>query len=193
MNFETDVDITAYIVGGGTNGKDGLYYNKTAYGGDGGIGGLVNIVKDIKSAAGEHDIRVLIGDTGGFGLTSVVIDDNEYCCNGQGYTTANYGNQGICGKSSFRNASNGTNGIETPFGWVGSSGGGGAAYYNGDTASYGRGGMSAGNGGKIIDGKSTKGERAKGYGCGGGGGAASPTSWCKGGKGKRGCVILTWS
>lgn len=192
LNFENDVNLTAYIVGGGCNGKDGLYYNKTAYGGDGGMGGYVNIVSNIEVNVGTRDMRVIIGDVGEYSFTSLIIDNNEYCCNGQGHTVADGGNQGICGRSSYHNAGNGTNGIETPFGWIGSSGGGGAAYYNGNTTNRGGGGLFAGNGGRILDGKSTRGEKAVGYGCGGGGGAASPTSWCKGGKGKRGCVIITW-
>lgn len=192
LNFEENMKLTAYLVGGGSNGKDGLYYNKTAYGGNGGMGGHVNIVSDIEVKAGERDITVIIGEPGGYGLTSVIIDDVEYCCNSSGLTASGYGNQGICGMNLYRDAGNGTNGIETPFGWVGSSGGGGAAYYKGNLTGRGRGGLSAGNGGKIVDGKSTKGEKATGYGCGGGGGAASSNSWCKGGKGKRGCVIITW-
>ncbi len=190
LNFDTNVKLTAYIVGGGSDGKDGLYYNKTAYGGDGGMGGYVNIVSDIDVSDGECEIDVIIGDRGGFGLTSVIIDNKEYCCNGAGWTVAEHGNQGVCGKALYHDAGNGANGIETPFGWVGSSGGGGAAYYNGNMTNRGRGGLDAGNGGKIINGKSTKGEKAIGFGCGGGGGAASSTSWCKGGRGKHGCVIL---
>lgn len=192
LNFETDVKITLYLVGGGENGKDGLYYNKTAYGGDGGAGGYVNIVSDIEVVAGECNIDVIIGNEGEYGSTSAIIGKNEYCCNGLGWTGTDHGIKGVCGKFTYQNASNGANGIETPFGWVGSSGGGGAAYYNGNETNRGRGGVSAGNGGKIVDGKSTKGDKGIGFGCGGGGGAASPTGWCKGGKGKQGCVIITW-
>ena len=190
LNFDNDVKITLYLVGGGENGKDGLYYNKTAYGGDGGAGGYVSIVSDIEIPAGQCSIDIIIGNEGAYGSTSAIIGNNEYCCNGSGWTGTEYGIKGSCGKSTYQNAGNGANGIETPFGWVGSSGGGGAAYYNGSETNRGRGGVSAGNGGKIIDGKSTKGEKATGYGCGGGGGAASPTSWCKGGRGKQGCVII---
>lgn len=190
LNFDTDVKLTAYIVGGGSDGKDGLYYNKTAYGGDGGMGGYINIVSDIEVNAGECEIKVIIGDRGGYRQTSVIIGNKEYCCNDAGWTVAEHGNQGICGKSVYHDAGNGVNGVETPFGWVGASGGGGAAYYSGNMTGRGRGGLAAGNGGKIVDGKSTKGEKAVGFGCGGGGGAASSTSWCKGGRGKHGCVIL---
>lgn len=192
LNFESNTKLTAYIVGGGCDGEDGLYYNKTAYGGNGGMGGYINIVSDINVPAGECDIDIVIGSRGGYGSTSVIIGNNEYCCNGSGFIVTERGNKGICGRSLYHNAGNGANGIETPFGWVGSSGGGGAAYYNGSETNRGRGGVSAGNGGKIIEGKSTKGDNAVGYGCGGGGGAASSTSWCKGGRGKHGCVILTW-
>ncbi len=192
LTMEDDVTFTAYLVGGGCDGRDGIYYNKTAYGGDGGRGGFVNVVRDIKVSKGQIDITVKIGKRGDFGGTSVIINNNGYCCNGSGNSVNDGGFQGISGKYAFRNAGNGSNGIETPFGYVGSSGGGGAAYCNGATSGYGKGGISAGNGGKIVDGKSTAGERAEGYGCGGGGGSASPNSWCAGGKGKQGCIILTW-
>lgn len=192
LTMDEDVVFTTYIVGGGSDGKDGIYYNKTAYGGDGGRGGLVNVVRNIKVPKGQLDISVMIGGRGEYGSTSVVIGNNEYCCNGMGNSANEGGFQGISGKHGFRNAGNGTNGIETPFGYVGSSGGGGAAYCNSQTSSYGRGGLYAGNGGKIVNGKSSPGDKATGYGCGGGGGAASSTSWCAGGRGKQGCVILTW-
>ena len=192
LNFDTDVKLTAYLVGGGKNGGDGLYYNKTAYGGDGGAGGYVNIVPGIEASAGECDVSVNIGGAGEYGLTSAVIGNNEYCCNGSGHTCVDRGVKGICGRTAYQNAGNGANGVETPFGYVGSSGGGGSAYYNGSETNRGRGGVSAGNGGKIVDGRSTKGENAEGYGCGGGGGSASPAGWCKGGRGKQGCVIITW-
>lgn len=193
LTMDSDVNMTIYLVGGGSDGEDGIYYNRTAYGGDGGKGGMVNIIRDIKVPKGQADIDVIIGERGNFGGTYVVINNNGYCCNSSGYTINDGGFQGISGKYAFRNAGNGSNGIETPFGYVGSSGGGGAAYCNGKMSGYGKGGLYAGNGGKIVNGKSTAGDKATGYGCGGGGGAASSTSWCKGGRGKRGCVIITWN
>lgn len=193
LTMDENVNMTIYLVGGGSDGEDGIYYNRTAYGGDGGKGGMVNIIRDIKVPKGQADIDVIIGERGNFGGTYVIINNNGYCCNSSGYTINDGGFQGISGKYAFRNAGNGSNGIETPFGYVGSSGGGGAAYCNGKMSGYGKGGLYAGNGGKIVNGKSTAGDKATGYGCGGGGGAASSTSWCKGGRGKRGCVIITWN
>ena len=192
LTMDSDVNMTVYLVGGGSDGEDGIYYNKTAYGGDGGNGGCINVVRDIAVPKGQTDITVTIGERENYGGTSIIINNYEYSCNSSGNTINDGGFQGISGKYAFRNAGNGTNGIETPFGYVGSSGGGGAAYCNGSMSGYGKGGLYAGNGGKIINGKSTTGDKATGYGCGGGGGAASSTSWCKGGKGKRGCVIITW-
>lgn len=192
LTMDEDISLTAYIVGGGSDGRDGIYYNKTAYGGDGGRGGLVNVVRDIKLPEGRVDIMVKIGGRGEFGGTSVIINKNEYCCSGLENSSNDGGFQGISGVYGFRHAGNGSNGVETPFGYVGSSGGGGAAYCNSQTTSYGKGGLYAGNGGRIVNGKSTAGNKATGYGNGGGGGASSPTGWCKGGKGRQGCVIITW-
>lgn len=192
LTFDEDMDIDLYLVGGGCDGKDGLYYNQTAYGGEGGRGGTYNVVEDVSVPKGETTVTVRIGGRGNVGGTSVIINNNEYCCSGSGSESNNGGFQGISGKHGYQNAGNGSNGIETPFGYIGSSGGAGGAYCRQQTAGYGKGGLYAGNGGKIVNGKSTPGDRATGYGCGGGGGAASSTSWCSGGKGRQGCVIINW-
>ncbi len=192
LTMDEDVTLKIYMVGGGSDGKDGVYYNRTAYGGDGGRGGCYNIVSGIEIPQGQMYVTVKIGERGDFGGTSVVINSNEYCCSDSGTGFNDGGYQGISGKYAFRHAGNGGNGVETPFGYIGSSGGGGAAYCNSQTFGHGKGGLYAGNGGKIVNGKSSPGNNAVGYGCGGGGGAAATTSWCKGGKGKRGCVIITW-
>lgn len=104
INFVNDVTLTAYVVGGGCNGRDGMYYNKTAYGGDGGKGGYVNIITGIEVSAGKRDMEVFIGAAGGYGATSFVLDNREYCCNGQGHTFAEHGNQGVSGKNGYQNA-----------------------------------------------------------------------------------------
>ena len=192
LTIDEDISLKLYLVGGGSDGKDGIYYNRTAYGGEGGKGGSYNVVSDIKVPKGQMYITVKIGGRGDCYGTSVVINNNEYNCNETNSSVIDGGFQGICGKHGFQQAGNGANGIETPFGYIGSSGGGGAAYCNTESTNMGRGGLYAGNGGKIINGKSTPGDKATGYGCGGGGGAASSTSWCEGGKGKQGCVIITW-
>lgn len=192
LTMDEDITLKLYLVGGGSDGKDGLYYNGTAYGGDGGNGGCLNVISDIEVSKGQMYITVKIGGRGEYGGTSVIINNNEYCCNSAENYVNDGGFQGISGKHGFQHAGNGANGIETPFGYIGSSGGGGAAYCNLETTSRGKGGLYAGNGGKIIGGKSTPGDKATGYGCGGGGGAASSTSWCEGGKGKQGCAIITW-
>ena len=192
LTIDEDINLKIYLVGGGSDGKDGIYYNRTAYGGDGGRGGCYNVISDIKVTKGQMYITIKIGGRGDYGGTSVIINNNEYCCDSQGNFANDGGFRGVSGKHGFRQAGNGANGIETPFGYIGSSGGGGAAYCNLESTSRGQGGLYAGNGGKIINGKSTHGDNATGYGCGGGGGAASPTSWCEGGSGKQGCVIITW-
>lgn len=192
LTVDEDITLTVYLVGGGCDGKEGIYFNGTAYGGEGGRGGCYAIVSDIKIPKGQMNIEVKIGGRGEYNGTSIIINNNEYVCNRTSYSINEGGFQGICGKHGFQQAGNGANGIETPFGYVGSSGGGGAAYCNTEVTGRGRGGVFAGNGGKIINGKASKGSSAIGYGNGGGGGAASSTSWCEGGRGKSGCVILTW-
>ncbi|MCM1061615.1 MAG: glycoside hydrolase family 25 protein [Eubacterium sp.] len=192
LTLDEDLNLKMYLVGGGSDGEAGIYFNGTAYGGNGGKGGYYNIIPDVKVDKGQMYIDIKIGRRGVCGGTSVVINNNEYCCNGKDSSINDGGFQGINGKHGFQHAGNGANGIETPFGYIGSSGGGGAAYCNSETVGRGRGGLYAGNGGKIEIGKSTPGDKATGYGCGGGGGSASPTSWCEGGEGKQGCVIITW-
>lgn len=192
LTVDEDMTLTAYLVGGGCDGKDGIYFNGTAYGGEGGRGGCYAVVPDIKVSKGQMNIDVKIGGRGEYNGTSVIINNNEYACNRTDYSVNDGGFQGICGKHGYQQAGNGADGIETPFGYIGSSGGGGAAYYNTESTNRGRGGLSAGNGGKIVNGKATTGSKASGYGCGGGGGAATSTSWCEGGRGKSGCAILTW-
>lgn len=192
LTIDKDTSLTAYIVGGGSDGEDGFFYNSTAYGGSGGKGGVVNIVRDIVVNNGELSVSVIIGGSNDNVGTSVTINNNSYDCY-SGVTANNGGYQGISGKHGFKNAGNGSNGVETPFGVVGSSGGGGAAYCAGTLSGYGKGGLNAGNGGKIVNEKSTAGDSATSYGCGGGGGAASSSSWCKGGRGKKGCVIIHWN
>ncbi len=198
LNIDEETSLKIYLVGGGSDGKDGTYYNKVAYGGDGGMGGYVNIVRDVIVQSGSLKFSVTIGGRGNSVGTSIIIDDREYCCNGSGCTVTEFGGQSACGyfrssgKFVVKNGGNGANGVETPYGWVGSSGGGGAAYNSSKTANRGKGGIGAGAGGTVISRQTSKGENASGYGCGGGGGAASPTGWCEGGRGKQGCVLITW-
>ncbi len=192
LTVDEDITLKIYLVGGGSDGQDGIYFSGTSYGGNGGRGGCYAVVSDIKIAKGQLNIEVKVGRRGEYNGTSVIINNTEYCCNAANSSANDGGVQGICGKNTYQQAGNGTNGIETPFGYIGSSGGGGAAYYNTETTGRGQGGLYAGNGAKIISGKATHGDKAVGYGCGGGGGSATSTSWCEGGKGKQGCVIFNW-
>lgn len=192
LDASEDLTLDVYVVGGGSDGKNGVYFNKTAYGGEGGNGGCVCVYTDVPISKGNVDITVNIGGRGVDKGTSVIINNNEYSCNGAGHTQCIGGNKGIAGAYGFQHAGNGENGIETPFGYLGSSGGGGGAYRNSQNASRGYGGLNAGDGGKIANSTTSAGGNAVDYGCGGGGGSAMPNAYCSGGKGKQGCVILKW-
>lgn len=100
-------------------------------------------------------------------------------------------------------AHNGTNGIETPYGFVGSSGGGGCAVYENVSALFGQGGYGAGNGRQFCSNRINdsvkdnlkKTINADNYGGGGGG-----NTFCFGStddiniksKGKGGCIIIVY-
>lgn len=193
LTVDENITLTTYLVGGGCDGKDGIYFNGVSYGGDGGRGGSYTVISDIKVPKGKMNIDVIIGQRGDFNGTTIIINNTGYNCNGKDFSANDGGAQGVCGKGNYQQAGNGANGIETPFGYIGSSGGGGAAYCNTEYTNRGFGGVSAGDGGKINNGKATPGANAKSYGNGGGGGAATSTSWCNGGRGRAGCAIINWN
>ena len=200
--FSVDKDIKAdiFLVGGGEKGVGGSVGNRywLAKGGSGGGGGFVctfsNII--IPQNTGCNLVVSSIGDKTG---TTLDILGNILSCNSNGYISRN---GGVGASVQFHSdhgggfytsgSSNGTNGVETPYGYVGSSGGGGAASVNSRHVDRSKGGVGAGLGGSMY----SPGSDAANYGCGGGGGSAasdfnSNSSWVnRGGSGKGGCVIV---
>lgn len=186
--------LKVYLVGGGFNGSAGgsstdsddcTYY----YGGSGGNGGYVYsfTVSDILST---YEFTGAVGQVGG--NTTLVCTDislNQTSKSG----TRQTGGGGAEESSADYNASearSGTNGILTPYGYVGSSGGGGGICTSG-TYSGASGGIGAGDGGSSGDGYP-----ATNYGCGGGGAKCASSSDeknNKGGAGMQGCIIIEWA
>ena len=210
--FSIDKDISAriYLVGGGFDGAGGKYELNLATAGQGGNGGCVktlenvNISKntecfvDIASANENADEngRTLIQ----IGTSGIVYHCNDVGCtattggSGARVSARNIPQDGI--HYSSANAGVGQDGVLTPYGWVGSSGGGGSARFSKE-GKLGAGGKGAGQGG-FADSSAGKASNAQNYGCGGGGGGArlmdfnslSKGLGFKGGTGKGGCVIV---
>lgn len=214
FTVDKDLDCTIYLVGGGANGSSGY---GTFYGGDGGNGGCVNVIS--QKIPKNTDCIVNIAPVNDITGTTIKIGETILACNGEGYIQRTGGlgaytyvtrvpNKGIYGCVG-RDSSAGQNGIETPYGWVGSSGGGGASAidlypYPQLHGSYG--GNGAGGGGETSNQHLssyypiTRSQYATNYGCGGGGGFSDRYDYysvlpdgvhrTSGGGGKGGCVIV---
>lgn len=206
FSLDKSVWATIYLVGGGCDGADGYYdeNNKTVHGGTGGDSGYVYkfgkivLFKDI-------DYSVGIAGANDKGGTYICIRDKKYSCAdmGKSFCTGGLGSI-INSQRAMINAQNGTLGVLTPIGYVGSSGGGGCAVCKNFTATFGNGGLGAGNGRlNIYNGVSDELQNniaeqidAQNYGCGGGG-----NTFCYNctdfadinlkSKGKGGCIIIT--
>lgn len=200
-NFSIDQDITAniWVVGGGCNGEKGEWLEDigTALGAKGGDGGFVSYYTDIKISKDVNcysDIALANDQSG----TSLNVSGNTYYCNATGYTSTVGGSGSSITKGTTSNEytinyqpGNGVTGVSTPYGYVGSSGGGGMACdgHNHRTKN-GTGGSGAGNGGAHRE----EGSNAKNYGCGGGGGdgCGAIAKGNAGGAGMQGCIIVQY-
>lgn len=136
--FSVDKDITAtiYLVGSGTSGGSSTISLQSSsprkygfFGGNGGRGGRVCTVSGVKIVSGEI-CTVSIGAN-----TLLDISGSVYSSNGSGYVqhsggrgAVGSGSGGSSGISIIQSVVNGTNGVLTPYGYVGSSGGGGSFY-----------------------------------------------------------------
>ncbi|MGN0680278.1 MAG: hypothetical protein ACI4JS_11485 [Oscillospiraceae bacterium] len=173
MTVPDGVSVTAHIVGGGGNGNAG----SSAQGGRGGNGG-----RYLSTTLGNGDGINCTATVGAIAAnTSLVF----------GSTTYSSANGTL--KSGGTATKNGTDGWSTPYGYVGSSGGGGGTV--GESGGYGGDGAgNGGSGGAYDDG--SPGENAYRYGCGGGGGGEawdSDYSGGAGGSGMKGCIIIAWN
>lgn len=193
-------DLTVYMVGGGANGGSGYTTSDTdtdegwEVDGGGGIGGRGGSVKSFElNALEELSCVSSIGaaaDYGGTNETTLQADSTKYTTKGEPYKLGGQGSRSYCEYTrkyghynhySCHEGSTGQNGVLTPYGYIGSSGGGGGSL-NHNSAN---GGTGAGNG------SSYKGNPATNYGCGGGGGGGDYDPY-DGGAGKQGCIILVW-
>lgn len=200
--FSIDKNITAdiWLVGGGCNGGDGEWIESeyTALGAIGGDGGYVSTYTGINLKADEDNISIIAfaNDKSGTSLTAL---GNTYVCDELGHTQTK-GGQGSSltgdgtGKRYTINQKpgDGISGVSTPYGYVGSSGGGGMACdgHNNRTDN-GKGGTGAGNGGAHRQ----EGADAQNYGCGGGGGdgCGAVKKGNVGGNGVQGCIIVQYT
>lgn len=186
MTVPDGVSITAHIVGGGYNGGSGyLGSEDDGYdeGGSGGQGGYV-FTQSFSNISSSDTITCSIGTVNG-GITTLKIANTTYSSNNG---TRNYGGSGgYYGHPSEK----GKDGTLTPYGYVGSSGGGGGRKYGTSAMTPpSDGGIGAGNGSYDT------GTDATNYGCGGGGGGVYNSNTLRktysGGAGKQGCIIIAW-
>lgn len=163
--FTLDHDVIAefWVVGGGCDGEDGIWNGNEL------IEGTAGNIK-LNSGKGTS----YSGKGGDGGSIPLPLMGKHYA----------FQSAAILPKR-------GTNGMNTPYGYVGSSGGGGAVCNGQANAENGvKGGIGAGNGNKHWD----SGSNAQNYGCGGGGGATCGyvAKGQPGGRGKKGCVIVAY-
>lgn len=209
-SFALDKTVMAviWLVGGGCDGDKGGRINDNAcYGGKGGDGGCVYRFGKIKLDK-NTEFEVHIAGANERGETSFKKGQIIYRADGFGAKMALGGDSGIATAShALFQPVNGLDGVLTPYGYVGSSGGGGACSFTSRNpylaTDIGSGGLGAGNGAPVIF---TNGSimftdetiiaiNAQNYGCGGGGQA-----YCSDEdalfplepQGKRGCVIVQY-
>ncbi len=192
----------------------------TSYSGAGGDGGYVFTVTNVKIPKNQSLISVIaesndkdgtsldiqgvlyqcgqpgcIYKTGGEGgnLKLPSFDNNEGWWRGKELLATSEENRFWIAQTTpyLKESTAGKDGVSTPYGYVGSSGGGGTVCNGVLNADNGKdGGEGAGNGQDHRN----PGTDAEHYGCGGGGGAIC--GWVAkgqpGGKGKQGCIIISY-
>lgn len=173
--------LNVYLVSAGTSGGTGDLDNSK--GGRGGTGGKVLS----STLSGIDDALVFtaaVGDKSGY----TTLSATGISLTTKSASSAVAGGDGASG-SYGRNAYKGTNGVLTPYGYVGSSGGGGGYTTALTVYSPADGGSGAGAGG------TQDGENAINYGCGGGGGGLikKTEKAYAGGAGMQGCIIIAWN
>ena len=205
LNIPVGAKVRMYLVGGGADG--GVFKANPDPGWDlssslyekGGSGGHV-LKKELSLGAKVH-CNAVIADANDDKGTHITIDKVSYNCNDNGSSKCNAAQSAIAakrkdGSNEYKDGENGVNGIETPYGYVGSSGGGGGCDNKVKNMKGGKGGIGAGDGGSANNYTANNGENAKNYGCGGGGGSAKEFDYLgncvrsKPGKGMPGCIIF---
>lgn len=172
----------------------------TSYAGNGGDGGIVAYFTDILIPK-DSNVYTTIGLLSNPNGTDVTIDGKTYRCTDTsevrskggkgGYLPPPEADKKYTALSEVHPSESGVNGIETPYGYVGSSGGGGAVCTGVENADNGlEGGIGAGDGRNHRQ----AGTDATNYGCGGGGGAicGAVAEGQSGGKGEQGCIIIEY-
>ena len=215
--FSLDHTVAAaiWLVGGGCDGTAGTWNGNqisgstpipdtgtgTSYSGNGGDGGYVLTVMNVKIPKGQILTSVIAENNDKSG-TSLNISGVTYKCNQAGGRFLKGGEGGnlplppdgvkYANQDDAELSYAGITGVETPYGYVGSSGGGGAVCNGQVSASNGiEGGIGAGSGTSHRK----AGTDATNYGCGGGGGAicGQIAAGQEGGKGKQGCIIIAYT
>lgn len=212
---------TIWVVGGGCDGKAGVWNGRplvngvdghpdvsvpqsdmsNSIAGNGGDGGYVLSIMNVRIEK-DQTLTSAIAQANDKSGTSLDIGAAVYKCNQTGgrYLKGGEGgsvppaleNQLYADADKVVLSKPGVTGVETPYGYVGSSGGGGAACNGQMNADNGLvGGEGAGSGTSHWQ----KGTDAENYGCGGGGGAVCgfKAQGQSGGKGKRGCIIIAYT
>ena len=214
LNIPEGSTVRMHLVGGGCDGgyfrqatrdelKNPYNWDVNASMYESGSGGGYVLSKDL-SISGTVHFEANIADANDVDGTNITFGGKTYNCNDKGSkktsdTKAAHAEKNKDGTSSYYDADNGIDGVKTPYGYVGSSGGGGASNNGIRSMNGGKGGRGAGNGG-MPNGNSTptNGENAVKYGAGGGGGAlriydysvVGAVDRTNPGKGMPGCVIF---
>ncbi len=220
FTLDSGITATIWLVGGGCDGTGGVWNGNTVHydetlenndadpdtgtdssiSGSGGDGGFVYTAYNVKIPQ-NTTLTSVIAERNDKEGTSLKINGTTYSCDQLGYVYQEGGAGGIvplpkagqkwADQSSVAPSKGGKNGVSTPYGYVGSSGGGGASCNGTSDATNGiEGGTGAG------DGQSHRlpGTSATNYGCGGGGGAVCGrvAQGFPGGQGKKGCIIISY-
>ena len=226
LNVPDGAKVNMYLVGGGSNGEkwfkqtnqgNSYYWDVNASACKAGGGGGYVLLKEL-SLNGNIQCNATIADVNDNSGTTVTIKGDTYKCNDKGsiktpnsQSAASAENED--GSVQYQDAESGwnianingklvltkdTNNPTTPYGFVGSSGGGGGADNFIRIMNNGIGGVGAGDGGSASYNTPTNGEDAINYGCGGGGGAVKTYNYyvegavdrSEAGKGMPGCIIF---
>lgn len=207
FSLDKTVMATIWLVGGGMDGTDGFTDNRGFHhGGIGGQGGNVYKFGKIKLKKGDK-YSVIIGNANEPSGTSFKFGQILFNSGQMGHTYTFGGAGGIINSNGAVVAPVfGKDGVETPYGYVGSSGGGGVctAVIDGITRATGmsRGGAGAGNSRRyLVNGMNWDDFKdnspnidAVNFGCGGGG-----NTYCVGlndigvkSHGMQGCIIIQY-